>query len=838
MTEFFGNLLTQMSSAFNQPREKNEEVEIKLTDDKTLKWRGLHNNQFAAAKRKSKPSKNIEENGSRSAENEEEESGDQEVEEEAGVDEIVSKKSDKNQNLSVNDVDVISESVDQNKCEEKNNEIIVTPEKEDKNESETKIAKSDDVVVTSSENNNDVTVKKTVDEIDSPETSSETKVEAEKKLTKRTKKHVDKSERVLRRNRLSTPLPAVATGSSTVLDEVQDKKEASNVKDKIVTKKVTLRSDSDSSPKNKRQKIEDEVVTVDAKDTTEKKKRRPKKDAQPPREEGEIASTEVKNDVNKDNQEIKEIDDLKVDEAKINEEKVVAAENTTDLITGDADVKLDKDDLDIKIEDPDSPTSPKSLKADDQDGSDSSKLPKKRGRKPKLKDDDISSKTSSPLKKSQRVSKEGSSVLANAMARKEKSFEQMVPQQRLSRRIKPTAKILANDELRYGFVLHNNARLSMGTDAQDTIDELDPKTEKKTPSPPPVSSSSTSPSQSGLISSVLLIPPIEKTPVKEQITQPITNSTPPVRKACPDPDVFLQNIKTLKIGLNRSPEDKKLNKKQQRRLLKLKEKHFALLGLRKTSKITNELSDVSSNESSDNEEFVPKSKIHVQAKPGVTLRHRTPKQDTPPPALKQPASPTRKRKSNAHPIIPLSTSKTQTASIASPNKSTTAKSLTTTITTSTSSSPTVTTLSDEILSSSSPPAPNTTKTIRNPILSASQQSKLITNNNQILTKEPYTTSSSSVSSSTSQSPALSQFLCLCDKKSQYYVRKSQSLTQCVAVDQIEHHHVGCTNDVQGELLNLMRPSSRVSYMILCETHRKRLMAHNCCAGCGVFCSQV
>lgn len=50
------------------------------------------------------------------------------------------------------------------------------------------------------------------------------------------------------------------------------------------------------------------------------------------------------------------------------------------------------------------------------------------------------------------------------------------PGQRLSRRIKPTAKILANEELRYGFELQNNARLSLSSENLDKeIDRSPPK---------------------------------------------------------------------------------------------------------------------------------------------------------------------------------------------------------------------------------------------------------------------------------------------------------------------------------------------------------------------------
>lgn len=79
-------------------------------------------------------------------------------------------------------------------------------------------------------------------------------------------------------------------------------------------------------------------------------------------------------------------------------------------------------------------------------------------------------------------------------------------------------------------------------------------------------------------------------------------------------------------------------------------------------------------------------------------------------------------------------------------------------------------------------------------------------------------------------------ICLCTKSSKYYTRKTNE-TYCSAVDQIEDQKVGCDNEVEGELLNLLHPSVRVSYMLLCENHRKRLIAHNCCASCGVFCTQ-
>lgn len=51
MTDFIDNLLTSMSSKFNEQKEVGP---INLSEDKTLKWRGLHNNQYAAVKKRRK----------------------------------------------------------------------------------------------------------------------------------------------------------------------------------------------------------------------------------------------------------------------------------------------------------------------------------------------------------------------------------------------------------------------------------------------------------------------------------------------------------------------------------------------------------------------------------------------------------------------------------------------------------------------------------------------------------------------------------------------------------------------------------------------------------------
>lgn len=81
-------------------------------------------------------------------------------------------------------------------------------------------------------------------------------------------------------------------------------------------------------------------------------------------------------------------------------------------------------------------------------------------------DEEVVESPATTKRSTRRRSKEFSDVIANAIARKEKSYNEASsgPTQRLSRRIKPTAKILANEELRMGLESQNNARLGISAD--------------------------------------------------------------------------------------------------------------------------------------------------------------------------------------------------------------------------------------------------------------------------------------------------------------------------------------------------------------------------------------
>ncbi|CAH1643749.1 unnamed protein product [Spodoptera littoralis] len=93
--------------------------------------------------------------------------------------------------------------------------------------------------------------------------------------------------------------------------------------------------------------------------------------------------------------------------------------------------------------------------------SDTSPKKNKSGTQTMSENDESDSSHTTPKRSTRRRSKDSDNVLANAIARKEKSYETQQAPQRLSRRIKPTAKILANEELRIGLESQNNARLGI-----------------------------------------------------------------------------------------------------------------------------------------------------------------------------------------------------------------------------------------------------------------------------------------------------------------------------------------------------------------------------------------
>ncbi|XP_043858794.1 histone-lysine N-methyltransferase EHMT2 isoform X5 [Dromiciops gliroides] len=58
--------------------------------------------------------------------------------------------------------------------------------------------------------------------------------------------------------------------------------------------------------------------------------------------------------------------------------------------------------------------------------------------------------------------------------------------------------------------------------------------------------------------------------------------------------------------------------------------------------------------------------------------------------------------------------------------------------------------------------------------------------------------------------------------------------KCMATESVDGELSGCSAGIQKR--ETMRPSSRVALMVLCETHRARMVKHHCCPGCGYFCT--
>lgn len=62
----------------------------------------------------------------------------------------------------------------------------------------------------------------------------------------------------------------------------------------------------------------------------------------------------------------------------------------------------------------------------------------------------------------------------------------------------------------------------------------------------------------------------------------------------------------------------------------------------------------------------------------------------------------------------------------------------------------------------------------------------------------------------------------------------QANNMCMATESVDGELSGCNAPITKR--ETMRPSSRVPLMVLCESHRARMVKHHCCPGCGYFCT--
>uniref|UniRef100_A0A182RNR4 Histone-lysine N-methyltransferase n=1 Tax=Anopheles funestus TaxID=62324 RepID=A0A182RNR4_ANOFN len=286
-----------------------------------------------------------------------------------------------------------------------------------------------------------------------------------------------------------------------------------------------------------------------------------------------------------------------------------------------------------------------------------------------------------PYKRAARQSRDGSDgILASALARRDK----VNSQGRLSRQIKLSAKILANEELRQGYEQQNNGRIILGSEqsvaiglheddlsTSDRDRHLEPGPEKQRKLAREVTESSVascstigSSTEDVTVVSVTLPPPkagpsgtaakrtssdtsltqqqpnkkligpssSDRTIVSKRISKPNAPSAP----SCPNVETFLQEVRSMRLGTNRSPEEnRKLNRRQQKRMVKMKEKFMNSLSLRHRSaqqsrngtdgdEFDVEQSGGESESSGSEADFVPSQKIGTVGKPSVTLRLRKP----------------------------------------------------------------------------------------------------------------------------------------------------------------------------------------------------------------------
>ncbi|XP_053380892.1 uncharacterized protein LOC123550294 isoform X2 [Mercenaria mercenaria] len=78
-------------------------------------------------------------------------------------------------------------------------------------------------------------------------------------------------------------------------------------------------------------------------------------------------------------------------------------------------------------------------------------------------------------------------------------------------------------------------------------------------------------------------------------------------------------------------------------------------------------------------------------------------------------------------------------------------------------------------------------------------------------------------------------LCTCKISGASFQKMTTIVTFCQALDSVDGKVLGCCNKVTNP--QLVRPAVKIPFLALCDSHRKRLRVHQCCPGCGHFCTQ-
>nr|XP_036232839.1 uncharacterized protein LOC106615058 [Bactrocera oleae] len=471
--------------------------------------------------------------------------------------------------------------------------------------------------------------------------------------------------------------------------------------------------------------------------------------------------------------------------------------------------------------------------------------PKKRGRKSKLHHlQQQQLQQQQQLEKSQSGASGANSECSDhtppgsATKRSSHNADVVIPK-RSQRRIKPTTKILENSQLRYEFETNNIVRLTQaqnwedsgGSGGQNVESNAALETDKahtankqvKTEKPEradTVEEKATTHGSNSVKKKMCgkLLRDIEASRAALLAEEQAQLARPRV-----DVDKFLCEIKAAKWHTNRLLEERKLTKKQQRKLAKQKENNLRKLGLRRNT--SEEASDIES--LSDNEEFVPTTRVQVERRSHTLRQRSTIKESTPTPTpAPVPSIPV--RAATASPTSAKAGRKPQARQRNAVEKPATAATTKQTANISVCKKKLLKAPSLEVIEINESSQELQSPSSRSVGLAAATVSAL----NAIGTV--VTIPSPTPPARTAQQRNL---ICYCEKKTQFYTRNTPDTAYCWAIDNIEEQKVGCSNQLSGEVFNLLRPSQRVSYMVLCEDHKKRLRTHNCCAGCGIFCTQ-
>uniref|UniRef100_A0A182Y4A6 Histone-lysine N-methyltransferase n=1 Tax=Anopheles stephensi TaxID=30069 RepID=A0A182Y4A6_ANOST len=612
-----------------------------------------------------------------------------------------------------------------------------------------------------------------------------------------------------------------------------------------------------------------------------------------------------------------------------------------------------------------------------------------------------------PYKRAARQSRDGSDgILASALARRDK----VNSQGRLSRQIKLSAKILANEELRQGYEQQNNGRIIVAPEQHVAVnlneDELstsdrDRQVEQQAVEKQrkqgrdandfSIASCSTIGSSSEDVTLVSVSLPAPKpgvsgtkrnltvqdpdcaassltqhqqnkklvaaasssertTALKRTLKQNVSNAS-----SCPSVETFLQQVRSLRLGTNRSPEEnRKLNRRQQKRMVKMKEKFMNSLSLRRRSaqqsrsgtegdEFDVEASGGEPESSGSEADFVPTQKIGTVGRPSVTLRLRKPetllenhtrkstgtanrmplvtlpkavqgltklavnagrstgsvrplvgKQTNGKVATASNGPGKARQTSSSAVILPAAMTTLGARSSAPKTNPTTAYSgatapvsaamlkdketeqlqrslqrlgceVTLIPTTGRTAEPrpggsaTPTAGPSRSVASpwplrrvkdGAPAAPQRPRSQQNSVTPQLTLPGTISPSLQIVLDGAGSPpvqggggSSRMLSSKAAPiappppSSSSENLVCHCRQKSDIFVAKTVGNGYCTAIDDIDGQHIGCCNELSNDMPNMLRPSPRVSFQLLCNMHRKRLEDHGCCAICGRFCTQ-